>query len=87
MNEYLMMKNLTCTLYTYILHIFSLCFWKAFFLGQLDIDGVSVSILNKSTSDVFRYGFFLCYFVDEQNYDENWSQALQCEIVTRLPIL
>ncbi|VDN52047.1 unnamed protein product [Dracunculus medinensis] len=53
--------------------------------GQLDIDGVSVSILNKSTSDVFRYGFFLCYFVDEQNYDENWSQALQCEIVTRCP--
>uniref|UniRef100_F1KRP7 DEP domain-containing protein 5 n=1 Tax=Ascaris suum TaxID=6253 RepID=F1KRP7_ASCSU len=32
-----------------------------------------------SRSRDFRYGFLLCYFVDDHLAEENWSRAIQCE--------
>ncbi|VDK19255.1 unnamed protein product, partial [Anisakis simplex] len=48
--------------------------------GDRENDEVDSCKSSDCRSREFRYGFVLCYFVDEHTQDEtNWSRAVQCE--------
>lgn len=69
--------------------LFRQYFLCANYLAEGENDDLESSISNDSHSHEFRYGFFLCYFVEKHISDdkieekENWSRAIQCEIGKR----
>lgn len=49
------------------------------FTADKENDEVDSCKWSDSRSRDFRYGFLLCYFVDDHLAEENWSRAIQCE--------